>query len=355
MAIWERIKIQRENGEEVDAQAPVIISASRSTDIPAFYADWFFNRLKIGYSAWVNPFNGVKNYVSYKNTRFIVFWSKNPKPLLKYIDVLKKRKINCYIQFSLNDYVNEKLEDVPSVDERIETFKELVDRLGKGHVIWRFDPLVLTNEISIDTLLKRIERIGDALLGYTEKLVFSFVDISIYKKVQSNLDKGGIHYIEWTKDNMVLFARKLVEMNKLKWNYELATCGELEDLEGVQHNHCVDDNLMIRLAYKDEVLMNFLGVEIRKKETNSLFDGDVSLPEGAILLPDNLYAIKTKNNKDKGQRKACGCMISKDIGEYNTCIHGCVYCYANSSKDIAKKNYMRAKETGFKAETITGK
>lgn len=355
MAIWEKIKIRRENGEAVDAQVPVIISASRSTDVPAFYAEWFFYRLNIGYSAWVNPFNGIKNYVSYKNTRFIVFWSKNPKPLLKYIDVLKERKINCYIQFSLNDYVEEKLEKVPSVEDRIQTFKELVNRLGKGHVIWRFDPLVLTDKISIDTLLKRIERIGDELLGYTEKLVFSFVDISIYKKVQSNLDKSGIHYIEWTKDNMILFAKKLVEMNKLKWNYELATCGELEDLEGVQHNHCVDDNLMIRLAYKDEVLMNFLGVEIHKRDNNSLFGDEMPLPEGAILLPDNLYAIKTKNNKDKGQRKACGCMISKDIGEYNTCIHGCVYCYANSSKDIAKKNYKRAKETGFKAETITGK
>lgn len=191
------------------------------------------------------------------------------------------------------------------------------------------------------------------MLGYTEKLVFSFVDISMYKKVQSNLNKSSIHYIEWTKSNMILFAKKLVEINKLKWNYELATCGELENLEGVQHNHCVDDNLMIKLAYKDNVLMNFLGVEIYKKE-NSLFDNK-PLPAGAIILPNNLYAIKTKNNKDKGQRKACGCMISKDVGEYNTCIHSCVYCYANSSKEIALENYRRAKENGFRSETITGK
>ena len=87
---WDKIKIQRDNGEFVDAQAPVIISASRSTDIPAFYADWFFHRLEKGYSAWTNPFNGVNSYVSFQNTRFIVFWSKNPKPLLPYLEQLKE-------------------------------------------------------------------------------------------------------------------------------------------------------------------------------------------------------------------------------------------------------------------------
>ena len=107
---WRKETIQLENGASVDAQVPEIISASRSTDIPAFYADWFFHRMKIGYSAWINPFNGVKSYVSYKNTRFIVFWSKNPKPLLKHLEYLKERNINCYIQFTLNDYVAEGLE-----------------------------------------------------------------------------------------------------------------------------------------------------------------------------------------------------------------------------------------------------
>ena len=106
---WEKVKIQRENGEWVEAQAPVIISASRSTDIPAFYSNWFFHRLKVGYSAWTNPFNGVKSYVSYKDTRFIVFWSKNPAPLISHLDYLKKHNIGCYIQYSLNDYENERL------------------------------------------------------------------------------------------------------------------------------------------------------------------------------------------------------------------------------------------------------
>lgn len=134
MAQWQKIKIQRENGEMVDAQAPLIISASRSTDIPAFYADWFFHRLEKGYSAWINPFNGVKSYVSYQNARFFVFWSKNPKPLIDHLNELTK--LNCYIQFTLNDYVSEGLEKaVPPLDERIQTFKRLVEELGKGRVI----------------------------------------------------------------------------------------------------------------------------------------------------------------------------------------------------------------------------
>ena len=167
---WKKDKIQRDNGEWVEAQVPIIVSASRSTDIPAFYADWFFHRLKVGYSAWTNPFNGVQSYVSYQNTRFIVFWSKNPAPLIPHLDYLKERNIDCYIQFSLNDYEKEQLErGVPPLHFRIDTFKRLVDKLRKGRVIWRFDPLLLTADITTDDLLHKLENIGDQLYGYTEK------------------------------------------------------------------------------------------------------------------------------------------------------------------------------------------
>lgn len=216
MATWTKQKLPRENGELVDMQVPVLISASRSTDIPAFYADWFFYRLdKAGYSAWTNPFNGVKSYVSYKDTRFIVFWSKNPKPLLRYLPILKQRGIGCYIQYSLNDYEEEELEkNVPPLKQRIETFKQLVNALGKGHVIWRFDPLVLTDNIDIAKLLDKIENIGNQLLGYTEKLVFSFADILSYRKVQANLQKANVNYIDWQEWQMREFAQKLSVLNK---------------------------------------------------------------------------------------------------------------------------------------------
>ncbi len=350
---WNKIKIERENGEFMDAQAPIIVSASRSTDIPAFYADWFFHRLKVGYSAWTNPFNGVKSYISYDKTRFIVFWSKNPKSLLQYIDILKERGIGCYVQYTLNDYEKEGLErGVPSVDERIETFKQLVDRLGKGSVIWRFDPMILTDKISIDDLLRKVEYIGDRLLGYTEKLVFSFADITEYRKVKSNLEKNGINYRVWTEEEMLIFAEKLSELNK-KWNYELATCGEKIDINqfGIKHNHCVDDDLMIKLAYKDDDLMKFLGVEIKQREA-LLFDEEI-IPSDAIMLSENKYAIKKKNNKDKGQRQFCGCIVSKDIGEYNTCPHLCEYCYANASKEVAVRNWKQHKNNPL-GESILG-
>lgn len=356
MATWNKQKFPRENGELVDMQVPILVSASRSTDIPAFYADWFFYRLdKAGYSAWTNPFNGVKSYVSYKNTRFIVFWSKNPKPLLEYLPILEKHKIGCYIQYSLNDYEKEKFEkNVPSVSERINTFKLLVEKLGYGHVIWRFDPLVLTDKISIDVLLSKIENIGNQLLGYTEKLVFSFADILSYRKVQSNLQKADIHYIDWNEQQMFEFAERLSELNK-KWNYELATCGEKINLSDfrVKKNRCVDDELIIRLAYDDKILMDYLNVTQHPLPQNNLFGELEPLPEGAIMLPNGKYAVHG-DNRDKGQRMFCGCIKSKDIGEYNTCVHGCEYCYANASKELASKNLQAHKEHPF-AETITGK
>lgn len=186
MATWLKKDIILDNEIKVSAQAPMIVSASRSTDIPAFYADWFLHRLKnIGYSAWTNPFNGVKNYVTYSNTHFIVFWSNNPRPLIEsgLLDYLDTKGINYYIQYTLNDYEKEGLEKgVPSLDYRIETFKMLVERLGIGKVIWRFDPLILTKDISIDSLLSKVSKVGDSLCGFTEKMVFSFADILEYGK-----------------------------------------------------------------------------------------------------------------------------------------------------------------------------
>ncbi len=339
------VHITLDNGSVVETTMhPVIVSASRATDIPAFYADWFFYRLRKGYSAWINPFNNKKGYVSYQDTRFIVFWSKNPKPLLEHLDELDKRNIDCYIQYTLNDYEDDGLEkNVRPLAERIDTFKRLVERLGKERVIWRFDPLVLTEPggwaaITTDVLLDKIERIGDQLKGYTEKLVFSFADIATYRKVKHNLKESNINYIEWNEPEMADFAKRLVELNK-KWGFTLATCGEKIDLPGVAHNSCIDHDLIIRLAHRDKALMDYLGVTIIPIERDIF--GSVELPEGAILLDDGTAAIQKKKMPDKGQRAACGCMVSKDIGQYNTCPHQCEYCYANASKDFATENWHR--------------
>ncbi len=247
---------------------------------------------------------------------------------------------------------------VPKLEKRIETFKLLVNELGKGAVVWRFDPLILTDKIDMDKLLRKIEYIGDQLRGFTEKLVFSFADILSYRKVKANLERNHIHYVDWTKEQMIEFAEKLVCLNMTKgWNYVLATCGESADLDGVEHNHCVDDRLMVRFGYKSKELMDFLGAEIIKpKQQLDLFaeSEPLEMPVDAILLDNNQYAVIQKNNKDKGQRTACGCMKSKDIGEYNTCPHLCEYCYANASKEVAVQNWKRH-QLNKDNDTITGR
>ena len=182
--------ITTDSGEQVEALAPIIISASRSTDIPAFYAKWFFNRLAKGYCVWYNPFNRRKMYVSFERCKAIVFWTKNPKLILPYLHELDRRGIHYYFQFTLNDYVSEGFEpNVPSVTQRVETFRELSEMIGKERVIWRFDPLIMTPSITPRVLLSRIWKIGNLLKGYTDKLVFSFVDVKAYRKVQNNLIK----------------------------------------------------------------------------------------------------------------------------------------------------------------------
>lgn len=329
MMQWEKEAIILENGTKVEAQAPVIISASRATDIPTFYGDWFISRWEAGYIKWINPFNNQPLYVSFKNARVVVFWTKNPRPMFKYLDYMDKNIPNYYFQYTLNDYDKELFEaKVPSLANRIETFKELSQKIGKKRVVWRFDPLILTDAIDVAELLRRVKNIGDQLKEYTNKLVISFADIGSYKKVENNLKKEHVSYIEFTHESMEALAKGLQELNK-EWGFEIGTCTEQIDLQkyGIVHNKCVDDDLMVELFERDKELMDFLGVKIEQADLFS--DGEV---------------VKTKKLKDKGQRKECGCIMSKDIGQYNTCPHECNYCYANTSKELAKKNYQKHKE-----------
>jgi len=335
--IWNKEYIINDAGESVEAQTPIIISASRSTDIPAFYADWFIERWKKGYVKWKNPFNGTYLNVSFKKARVVVFWSKNPAPMLKHIDFLNENIKNYYFQYTLNDYDKEKYERlVPPVSARINTFKELSKKIGRERVIWRFDPLLLTEEIGVEELLRRLKFIGDQLKDYTNKLVISFADIKVYRKVEVNLKKDKIPFREFTPTTMIEVAKRIAELNK-NWGFKIGTCAEQIGLSnyGIEKNKCVDDDLMIQLFSQDKVLMDFLGVEIK---------------------PPNLFSkeqiiSKKKNLKDKGQRVECGCIISKDIGQYNTCPHECVYCYANTSKEEARKNYQNHKNNPS-SETI---
>jgi DNA repair photolyase len=334
---WNETRIKTQSGKFVNAQTPIIISASRSTDIPAFYADWFVNCIRKGYVKWKNPFNRVPLYVSFEKARLIVFWTKNAKPIIKHLDYLNEKQLNYYFQFTINDYDAEKLEpNVPTVQKRIETFIELSEKIGKEKVIWRFDPLILTDKIDVDDLLRKVENIGGLLKNHTEKLVFSFADIKVYKKVQNNLRNNSILYQEFNEQTMTEFASGLQHLNE-NWHFELATCAEQIPLKkyGITHNKCIDDDLILKLFPHDKVLMNFFCAEI------TLFDMFNSIE-------------KKRNYKDKGQRQFCGCVISKDIGEYNTCPHLCQYCYANTSKEIVLSNYNQYKNKSI-TESITEK
>lgn len=338
-------KIKTDSGELVDAQAPVIISASRSTDIPAFYSKWFFNRLERGYCVWYNPFNQKPSYISFSNCKVIVFWTKNPKPILDYLPRLDQRGIHYYFQYTLNDYEKEGFEPhVPSLEERIQTFQKLSSVIGKERVIWRFDPIITTQEISPREILKRIWHIGNRLKGYTEKLVFSFVDINAYRKVQNNLvretnsfKKETILTAEPSKSHREEIIAGLVKIREAwaaeGWKISMATCGEADDYKyaEIEHNRCIDGALMERLFEKDVALMYYL----RTGE----------LPEPDLFGEVPPLPLTSKNLKDKGQRQSCGCMVSKDIGMYNTCRHFCVYCYANTSKECVKKNALKHSET----------
>lgn len=321
---WNKKIILDDNNQKVEAIAPFIISASRSTDIPAFFSKWFFNRLEKGYVTWKNPFNQKEQYISFDETKVIVFWSKNPKPIIPYLRELDKRDIKYYFQFTLNDYEKENLEpNVPKLENRINTFIELSNLIGKEKVIWRFDPLILSNFITIDDLLSKIENIGNQIYKHTEKLVFSFADIDVYKKVQNNLYKQDTSFREFSQYDILEFSKKLQNLNQ-KWYLDLATCSEKVELEqfNIKHNKCVDDELIYKIGKNDTKILNWLGID----NTPSLF-GNEYLPH-----------IKLK---DKGQRKECGCIISKDIGMYNTCNHLCTYCYANHSLGLVKSNIKK--------------
>jgi len=325
---WEKSTIITDNGEEVEAISPVIISASRETDIPAFYSDWFLYRFfDRGYVVTINPFNQRKSYVSFNKTRVIVFWSKYPAPLIKNLYKLDKNNINYYFLFTLNDYENDNLEPyLPPLSKRIEIFKKLSNLIGKERVLWRFDPLIITDKINLDSLIEKIKHVGDKIYKFTERLIISFIDVEIYRKVKLNLKKYNINYKKFTLEDIYEFSEKLSLINK-EWRLDIRTCAESIDLSryGILPNKCIDDELMIRLFYRDKQLMDFLGYN------------------------NKLFYSESKKLKDKGQRKFCNCIVSKDIGRYNSCPFLCRYCYANSNEKIVKEIFTNH---NFRGEMI---
>lgn len=277
----------------------MIISASRRTDIPAFFADWFINRIKEGYVLNKNPFNANQiKKVSLKpfDVDAIIFWTRNPKPLMKYLQELDSRELNYYFQYTITGYPKSLEKNVPNTYKAIETFTELSEKIGKEKVIWRYDPIILTDVLDINEHLRLFEKIATLLENKTEKVVVSFADP--YKKIQKKLENMQYQDILESQSKLFTLAQELSNIARAK-NLKIESCSEAVELKeyGIEHGKCIDDELLKRLFN---------------------------------------YNLDTK--KDKNQRKECGCVTSIDIGMYNTCSHGCEYCYATFSDTTVKNN-----------------
>lgn len=281
----------------------MIISASRRTDIPAFFSEWFINRIKEGFLDVRNPMNNrqvSRLPLSPDIVDCIVFWTKNPIPMLPKLDELKDY---CYyFQFTLTGYGRDIERNLPDKrKELIPAFRKLSDKIGPERVIWRYDPILINHRYHMDYHRKAFEEIAAALNGYTEKCVFSFADW--YGKNKMAMQKLGVKDLsDEEMRSIAIQIRDAAEAN----NMTVATCAEnicLKELR-IDHNACIDKGLVERLT----------GGKIRD--------------------------IK-KNLKDSGQREACKCMASRETGTHNTCGNGCIYCYANNSPESVKKNMAK--------------
>lgn len=316
--------------------APVIVSASRATDIPALYGEWLLRRLQAGGCVWINPFNRQRRQVSFERTRVIVFWSKNPAPLLPRLDEIDARGLNYYFTFTLNDYEQEGLEPgIPSLVERVDTFRRLAERLGRERVVWRFDPIIVGGGLAPEVVLERIARIGAAVHSFTRKLVISFVDLERYPVALRRLKSSGRGcLVEPGPAAIPMIAAGIRDLNRA-WGLDIAACAETADLAryGIGRNRCVDDELLVRAFPGDAALMDYLGRDAFAERAGP---GLPRLLRSRVAPAEIAHPLK-----DKGQRAACGCILSKDIGRYGTCPHGCVYCYANVSEAAAASAHAR--------------
>ncbi|BCN32594.1 DUF1848 domain-containing protein [Anaeromicropila herbilytica] len=276
----------------------MILSASRRTDIPCYYSDWFFHRIADGHVYVRNPMNihqVSKINISPDVVDCIVFWTKNPQPMLHLIDELRNYKY--YFQFTLTGYGYEIEKNIPNKKEvMIPIFKNLSNIIGKERVIWRYDPILINQNYTTEYHIKAFESIAKELNGYTEKVVISFIDM--YTKISNNMKMLGIYPIQ--HNDMLILAKELKKISD-SYNLTIETCAEQIDLEkyGIAHGHCIDQNLI-----------------------------------------EKIIGCRISGTKDKNQRQECGCYESIDIGAYNTCKNGCNYCYANYSSDIVTKTAL---------------
>ncbi|MBP1739598.1 MAG: hypothetical protein H6Q48_1891 [Deltaproteobacteria bacterium] len=283
----------------------MIISASRRTDVPAFYSEWFMKRIEAGHCEVPNPFNPTQvSRVSLQpeDVEVVVFWTRNAAPLLPRLKELEHR--GCRTLFLYTVMNNPRALDprCPSLEDALVTFKALSACIGPERVIWRYDPVVFSNATNAEFHMKAYETLAKQLQGYTSRSIMSVVDI--YRKVRQRMTALSNSGIEWTECEGEAFVRLLRFMASVarESGMALSSCAQERDLtaHGISPGKCIDDSLM------------------RKS-----------------------FGSEASRKKDPSQRKACGCVVSKDIGMYDTCLYGCIYCYATTSFARAKENYRR--------------
>jgi len=266
----------------------MILSASRRTDIPAFHMEWFMNRLRAGFSLVRNPMNHAQISrvpLSPDVVDCIVFWSKDPGNLLPYLAEIDKMGYDYYFQFTLTPYGREIEPNLRDKGDIAATFCELAGKIGRERALWRYDPIILNESLDISWHCEKFARLCDKLQNSTECVNISFVDL--YAKLKTALIR------EITKPEMLEIGEKFAKIAE-NHGLEIRVCCENANLTqfGVTQASCIDRTLIERIC----------GFEIA----------------GA---------------PDKTQREGCGCIASVDIGAYDTCKHGCVYCYANRSAE----------------------
>jgi hypothetical protein len=286
----------------------MIISASRRSDIPAFYAPWFIQRIRAGFCTVPNPFNRQQvSRVSLEpaDVDVIVFWTRNPRPLFPYLKELDERGYHYYFQCTVMNNPREIDPKAPPVEASTAALIDLAQRIGPRRVIWRYDPLVFTPLTGADFHREQYARIAQALNGSTLRSVISIMDDypKANKRLKQMAQNGApLQRIDaqrdtWFRECIHDFVT-LAAQNSM----EITSCAEELDLAslGVRPGKCVDAGYI-----------------------------------------QQTFGISVGAKKDPNQRKLCGCVISKDIGMYDTCLFGCQYCYATTSFETARTNHAR--------------
>lgn len=275
----------------------MIISASRRTDIPAYYSDWFFNRIREGFVLVRNPMNGhqiSRIKLTPDVVDGIVLWTKNPAPMLAGLNELKDYMY--YFQFTITPYGKDVEPNVPDKPEEIITvFKHLSEKICPKRIVWRYDPILINQRYTLDYHVRAFEKIAARLHGCTERVTISFIDVN-YRGVKSNVNELALH--DFPVGKQFYLSGVLAEIAH-RYGMKIDTCAERIDLQrfGIEHAHCIDARLLSQL----------MGCQLNVK-------------------------------KDKTQRLECGCAASIDIGTYNTCRNGCRYCYANYNPGLVAGN-----------------